>query len=419
MRPLGAEKAGQVPSAGYDTGDEPPLPHPRTARSPELNPIERTLRRVDALQQSHRAPGFVFGVMKKYGDDNGGSLAVQLTYSLFVTLFPLLLLLETVLALVLANDPSSQSAVLHSTFGQFPIVGKQLAQNIHVVRRNSAFGIAVGILGLVYGSTGLAGAGLYSMSQIWSIPGAIRPSYVTRLLRSLLFLAVLGLGVLVTTFLASFGTFGRHNFWLGIAAEVVAALANVGLYTAIFRTLTPKQIETKWLVPGAVFGGIVWTILQALGGYVVGHYLRDDNAVYGMFGVVLGLIAWLYLGAQVTLYAAELNTVIARRLWPRGLIQPPLTDADQRALTLQAVINQRRPEQEVITRVRGRPMAQGEFLATGRVLDPDVVATERRAPDEAHEGPQAPGASWKPYPLAAAPPSASATERSPGPDEST
>jgi hypothetical protein len=40
-----------------------------------MNPIERAIRRVDAAQQRHRAPAFVVGVIKKYGDDNGGVLA--------------------------------------------------------------------------------------------------------------------------------------------------------------------------------------------------------------------------------------------------------------------------------------------------------------------------------------------------------
>jgi uncharacterized BrkB/YihY/UPF0761 family membrane protein len=59
---------------------------------------------------------------------------------------------------------------------------------------------------------------------------------------------------------------------------------------------------------------------------------------------VLGLVAWIYLGSLITVYAAELNTVLAGRLWPRGLVQPPLTEADQRSLTLQATQNQRRLE---------------------------------------------------------------------------
>lgn len=346
-----------------------------------MNPIERAFRRVDAFQQRHTASSFVFGVMKKYGDDNGGSLTVQLTYAMFTTVFPLLLLLVTVLSIVLADDASARQAVLHSTFTQFPVVGTELGRNIHVLKRSSAFGLVIGITGLVYGSTGLAGAGLYTMEQVWNIPGAVRPNYVTRMARSLIFLVVLAVGLVVTTVLSSFGTFGRHNVWLGIASEIVAGLVNVGLYCAAFRVLTPKQVAFRRLVPGAVLAGVIWTVLQALGGYVVGHYLKDDNAVYGTFATVLGLVAWIYIGAEVTVYAAEMNTVIARRLWPRGMVQPPLTKADQVSIALQATQNQRRPEQEVVTKVRGRPMSQDEYRDAGHRVDESEVGTIRRVPE--------------------------------------
>jgi hypothetical protein len=37
-----------------------------------MNPIEKAVRRVDAVQQRHKVPAFVVGLIKKYGDDNGG-----------------------------------------------------------------------------------------------------------------------------------------------------------------------------------------------------------------------------------------------------------------------------------------------------------------------------------------------------------
>ena len=55
-----------------------------------MNIIEKSMRRIDAFQQRHRTPSLIFGVIKKYGDDNGGNLTVQLTYSMFMTVFPLL-----------------------------------------------------------------------------------------------------------------------------------------------------------------------------------------------------------------------------------------------------------------------------------------------------------------------------------------
>ena len=327
-----------------------------------MNVVERTVRRVDAAQQHHVVSGFVLGVIKKYGDDYGGNLVVQLTYAMFMTVFPLLLLAVTILSLVLADDPSLRQRVIESAFGQFPIVGQQLAHNIHALKRSSTFGLVVGIVGLAYGTTSLAQAGLFAMAQIWNVPGPSRPGFITRLGRSFTFLVLLAVGLILTTALTGFGTFGRHDAVLGICAEVAAGIVNVGLYLGVFRVLTPKVVVIRDLVVGAVIGGVAWTLLQAFGGYVVGHYLRGSGALYGTFGLVLGLVAWIYLGAQITVYSAEVNTVLFHGLWPRGLVQPPLTEADQKSITLQSTENQRRPEQEVRSRFKDRPMTQDEYL---------------------------------------------------------
>lgn len=316
--------------------------------------------------------------MKKFGDDNAGAVTTQLTYTLFVTIFPLLLLLVTILGIVLADNPSARHRLLSSAFGQFPIVGQQLSDNVHALKRSSGFGLGFGIVGLVYGTTGLAQAGLYSMEQIWNIPSAVRPNYLTRMTRSLIFLLVLAVGLVVTTALAGFGTFGHHNIALGILGEVLAAIVNIGLYLGAFRALTPRQIATRSLIPGVIAGGIAWTALQAAGGYLVGHNLKGANAVYGTFGLVLGLIAWIYLGSEITVYAAEINTVLHHRLWPRAMVQPPLTEADQRSLALQVLQNQRRPEQVVETRFLEPPMTEDQFRARGYERDLDghgLVAT--------------------------------------------
>lgn len=347
-----------------------------------MNRIERTVRRIDAFQQRHRATSFAFGLIQKYGNDNGGALAARLTFAGLTTIFPLLLLLVTVLAMVMANDPTLQRTVLHSAYGEIPVVGKDLASNIHAMKRNSAFGLSLGVIGLLYGVQGFAGVGLQIMETVWYLPKAIRPNYLTRMGRSFAFIVVLGIGLVVTTFLSGVGTFGGHGLPYRLGAEALAALANVGIYLMAFRILTPKQVETRCLVPGVIVAGVLWTVLQALGTYVVNHYLRNDNAVYGTFGTVLGLIAWFSVAAQMTVFCAELNPLLAHRLWPRGMVQPPLTKADQELAALQATTSQFRPEVEVDVAVKGRPMSQEEYLSTGHLPDLDEVGTVRRVPQD-------------------------------------
>lgn len=311
-----------------------------------MNPVERVIRRIDAAQQRHAVTAFPVGVAKKFGDDNGGVLAAGLAHTAFVSLFPLLLVLVTILGLVAAGSAGLRQSALNAVAQQFPLIGRQLASNVHELRRSSVIGLIVGITAMVWGSTGLAQNGMFAMEQIWNLPGPARPGYWQRLERALMFLGVLGLGVIVTTLLASLDTYGHHAITVVILAEVLAAVTNSGMYLISFRVLTPKGVPTRDLVPGAVAGGIAWTLMQILGTYLVHHYLRADS-VYGVFATVLGLVAWLYIGVEIALYAAEINVVITRHLWPRSIVQPPLTEADRAVLAVQALQNQRREEQRV------------------------------------------------------------------------
>jgi YihY family inner membrane protein len=311
-----------------------------------MNPIERAVRRVDALQQRHKAPAFVFGIIKKYGDDNAGALSGNLAHSAFVSVFPLLLVLVTILGLVASGDPALRQQALNAVAKQVPLIGHQLAGNVHTLRRSSVIGLVIGFGGLIWGTAGLAQAGLFTMAQVWNLPGPARPGYVQRLGRAALFLCVLGLGVIVTTLLTGLGTFGHDSTVIVAGVDALAVAANIAMYLAAFRVLTPSGIPTRQLVPGAVAGGLAWTVLQALGTYLVHHFLHSDS-VYGVFATVLGLVAWIYLGVEITVYAAEINVVLARRLWPRSIIQPPLTDADRAVLSAQALQNQRRDDQLV------------------------------------------------------------------------
>jgi YihY family inner membrane protein len=319
-----------------------------------MNPVERALRRVDAIQQSHRPAAFLFGIIKKFGDDNGGVLVTNLAYAAFVSIFPLLLILVTVLVNIAAIDPSLQGQVLDAVRDQFPLVGNQLTGNVHALRRATTVSLVAGLLLLLWGVTRLSQAGLWVMEQVWNLPGPARPGYLPRLGRSIEFLALLALGLVISTLLGGLVTYGHHALAFRVLAQVLAAVANVGLYVSGFRVLTPKGVRTRQLLPGAVAGGLFWTLLQALGAYLVHHYLTSDS-VYGIFATVLGLIGWIYFGVQGTVYAAEINVVLARRLWPRAVIQPPLTEADRASMALQALQNQRRPEQQVEVTYGDRP----------------------------------------------------------------
>ena len=301
----------------------------------------------------------MFGVVKKFGDDSGGTLVALIAYYGLLSLFPLLLVLITLLGLLFAHDVGLQNRIVHSAVGQFPIVGQQLAgpHGVRSLRSGSAVGLVVGLLGLVWGSFGVCQAAQRAMAEVWNIPRPIRPGFLSRLGRSLGFLALLGFDLVLTTFLAGLVTIGHGAVWFQSAAAVVGLAVNMGLFVAGFRILTPRSITTGHLIAGALLAGTGWTILQYAGTLLVGHTLRHANQTYGYFGSIIGLISFLYLAAQVTVYSAEVNVVRARHLYPRSMAPPPFTSADEAVLEMMATQVRRRPE---ILDGRIAPPATGE-----------------------------------------------------------
>ena len=314
-----------------------------------MNALERGLRRLDAFQQRHRPTAFAFAVIKKFGDDRGGSLAALLTYYGFLSLFPLLLLLVTGLGFVLGHNPDLQRRIVDSALSEFPIIGTELRSSVNALH-GSGLALLIGVIGLLWGSLGVSQAAQHAMAEVWNIPGRERPGFFPRLARSFSIIALLASGLVATTALSGVGTAtGPAMFW-----RVLTIAASVGINAVVFfvgyRLLTPTVIETRSLVPGALLAAAGWSLIQTLGGYLVAHQLRQTSEVYGFFAIVLGLIAFLSLGANLTIYAAEVNVVLARRLWPRSIVQPPLTGPDRDALREIAKREERRPEERVDVR---------------------------------------------------------------------
>lgn len=334
-----------------------------------MNPAERLVRQVDAFQQRHRLPGFAFAVVKKFGDDRAGSLAALLAYYGFLAIFPLLLLLVTVLGFVAQHNSDFQQRLVDSVLSEFPVIGNQIADNVESLH-GTGLGLLISLVGLVWGSLGFTQAGQHAMAQVWNVPGVDRPGFFPRLARGLSIIAVLGLGVLAVTVFSSVAVFNSTNVALRGVTLIVSAILNVGISAAAFRLLTPRSVESHHLVPGSVLVGVAWTVLQLIGGYLVSQRLEKTSEVYGMFAIVLGLLFWLALIAQISLYAAELNVVLARRLYPRSIVQPPLTAADRDALRDLARQEERRPEQRVRVEFADDPAAADDPSATDETVRP-------------------------------------------------
>jgi membrane protein len=315
--------------------------------------LHHLLRALDALQQRHAVLAIPFAVLRKFGQDNASTWALVVAYYGFVAIVPLLLVAVTVTSLVLAHHPGLLHDVTHSVLAQIPVVGHEFASRVrvHALASHSLLGLVVGLIGLLWGAQGVASAAQSAMAAVWNVPLLDRPGFLPRTLRNLGILVVLGANALVTSTMSTIGASLGSGVLVHVLIIVGVALLNCAFTVVGFRLLTPRAVELGDLVLGAVLAGLAWTALQQVGGFLIARDLVHASATYGVFGIVLGLIAWFSLATQTTLLAAELDVVLVRRLWPRSLVAPPLTDADVRALEALALAQRARPEEHIEVRV--------------------------------------------------------------------
>jgi YihY family inner membrane protein len=305
--------------------------------------ILRPLRVFDRYQQRHTWLAIPMAVLKKFSDDQGGSLAGLLAYYLFVSLFPLLLVMVTILGFVLQGYPGAASSVEHSVLSQFPVIGEQI--EVHALSGHVA-ALVIGLLLSLWGGLGVTNAVHNAFDQVWAVPHKDRPDFLQWRLRGLLLLGSLGLLFIVSTAVSGLIT-GLGGPAVKVAAIVISLLVNFALFLAAFRFMTAATIGTSCLWIGVITAAVLWEILQLVGGVYINHVWRHASSTYSQFALVIALFVWLHLGAQVTIYAAEINVVLTRRLWPRSLFGPPEVGADRKTLTALAKVEERHESEEV------------------------------------------------------------------------
>jgi membrane protein len=310
------------------------------------------LHALDRRQQAGRRTSFLAAVIKKFGDDQGSQLAALISYYGFVSLFPLLLVFVSILGFVLEGDPDTQKELLDGALGQFPIIGDQL--KLHGLE-GSDTALAIGLVGALLAGLGITGATQAAFNRIWSVPIKDRPNFIFARLRGLGMIALLGTLSIVSTVAAGFVGATSHSALAVAGGILVAFIFNLALFLLAFKLLTAVELSVRELAPGVLVASVGWQLLQHLGGYYLDHVLKRTAPLYGVFALVLGLLAWLFLGAQIVIIAAEVNVVKARRLWPRSFFSNPLLEADRRALRSSAEVEERIQEENVEVTFDDRP----------------------------------------------------------------
>jgi YihY family inner membrane protein len=296
--------------------------------------------RLDRWQQSTVLAAFPLAVVKKFQDDRASRLAALISYWAFFSLFPLLLAFVSILGFVLEGNEDFQKQVLDSTVSQIPVIGDQLSRDVTSLK-GSGLALAIGVAVAIWAGLGVTLAIENALDEVWAVPRLNRPDFFTSRLRGLAALAIVGTAQVVSTFVVTLARNGTIQPPLaGILSFSGSVVVDFAVFLMAFRALTAARVTTRQVLPGVIIATLCWLGLQTLGGLYVEHVVTRSSETYGVFAVVIGLLSWLWLAAQLTLIAAEVNVVLDQRLWPRSLFDG-LSAADERAWRRAAEAQQR------------------------------------------------------------------------------
>jgi membrane protein len=284
--------------------------------------VKAPLRRFDSYQQRKPALALPLGIFKKFGEDEGGSMVSLIAYRAFFSLFPLLLLMITILGYVLAGNDELRKEVVNGTLSQFPIIGNQLKGG---ELKGSGVALVIGLVGSVLAGIGVILETESTFNRCWGVPKAAERGFVGSRLRAIALLVVLGGLAVASTVVSGLAAGGADLFGAGgkVAGLLIATVLNLFVFGAVFRLLTTDTVETRALIPGVVVATVGWEVLQVIGGWYISHEVKNASAVYGTFALVIGLLAWIHLGATFVVLGAETNVVRTRKLWPRSMLGDP------------------------------------------------------------------------------------------------
>jgi membrane protein len=267
--------------------------------------------------------GVLRGTMREFRADNLTDLAAGLTYYGVLAIFPMIIVIVSILGLV-GHSATHPIIANLSTVAPGPArsIITSAIRNVSSGRATAGVLFVAGLLGALWSASGYIAAFMRASNAVWDIEEG-RPFYKTIPIRigvtmlTVVIITVSALAVVLTGALAD-----RVGGLLGLGSAAVTAfdivkwpvmLVMVSLVFALLYYAGPnvRQPGVRWIVPGAVLAVIGWIVVSAAFAFYVANF-SSYNKTYGALGGIVAFLVWLWLTNVVILFGAELNAELAR-----------------------------------------------------------------------------------------------------------
>jgi len=287
-----------------------------------MQKTKHLIDRFDVYQQKHRWLSFPLTIIKKYGDDQVGNKAALLTYYGFLALFPLLLVLATVVQIIATytHNTDLSNNVISAATSYFPVLGDQLSGHIHTLHK-SGFALLVGVLFTLYGATGVASAFRQGVNQIWGVKRSELVTFPKSILKNLTIIVVGGTGFILAAILSGYAAKAGHGLGFTLLSLGISLFMLFWLFVFLLHYSLPKRVGLHDIWLAALLAAIGLVFLQFVGTYLLTNHLKRLDALYSYFALALGLLFWIYLQAQVVLTAVVIAVLHNSKAAPQRLFK--------------------------------------------------------------------------------------------------
>lgn len=285
------------------------------------------LQRLDRAQQDRVGLAVAVATVKKFSEDQSANLAAMIAFWAFFSVFPLFLVLVTLLAIFLPT--SDKNSVLNHVAQLFPLLDPKTIKGLS----GAWWTLVLGIGTALWSGLAVVRTAQFAFNSVWGIPPGQQPGLVKQVLRSISVLATVGLGLVLTTLISGLVASSASGVSIGVlgrvAGYVLSAALDVGIFVVAFRILTDRDFTTRDVLPGAILSGLAFFVLEELSTLIISRYLKNAQSTYGHFATVITILWWFYLQSMITMLGAQLNVVLKQHDYPRPLTKKSQSGTDE------------------------------------------------------------------------------------------
>jgi membrane protein len=268
-------------------------------------------------------PSVLKRTIREFNGDHLTDLAAALTYYGVLAIFPMLVVIVSVLGLL---GHSVTQSLIHNLSTVAPGTTKQILtnaiNNIQSDRGASGVAFVVGLAAAMWSASGYVAAFMRASNVVWDVeegrpfyktlPVRLGVTFVTVVLLTLSAAAVVFTGSLAGKLgnLIGVGSTGVQ-IW-DIAKWPVLALVVVLILAILYYTgPNVRQPGFRWVTPGGLVAVVLWIVASAAFAFYVANF-SSYNKTYGAIASVVVFLVWLWITNIVILLGAELNAEIER-----------------------------------------------------------------------------------------------------------